>query len=243
MSRNKAIALIREQVANFRPVGESLLVPGLLYRSGSLTALDEAGWTAMSELGIRTVIDLRGPLEITAMPVSPAPGIIRISIPIPADDDAPVSNIADEGETITRITRAYRRIVGSHGQAIAETITTLADTRRLPAIICCTAGKDRTGIVAAMLLLALGFPRHSVEADYVATNAAMHAQHRQTIIAMANRISTFAMPKGGAANAMLRADPAYLAAALDAAGDPFRYLEQFDVSPATLRALTRQLVP
>lgn len=243
MTRDEALKLVSGQVANFRPVGEDFLVPGQLYRSGSLSILDEAGWHALGILGIRTVIDLRGPQETEAMPVLPPSSISRTWLPILADDDAPLHDIHDERETVARIVRAYRRIVDVHGNVLARLVRSLAQRETLPAVIFCTAGKDRTGIAVAMLLRAIGISPALVEADYLATNTQMRPEHRETILGMASRITTFAMPKGGAVDAMLRADPAYLAAALNRIGDPVRYLEAHDVSPANLADLARALPP
>lgn len=60
----------------------------------------------------------------------------------------------------------YEAIAFEHSDEIAAVLTLLADPDRLPTVVSCTAGKDRTGIVVGVLLAMLGVPDETVLADY-----------------------------------------------------------------------------
>jgi protein-tyrosine phosphatase len=64
----------------------------------------------------------------------------------------------------------YGRMFDDHARVFGEVLTHLADPSRLPAIFHCTAGKDRTGIAAALVLSVLGVDRETVLHDYELSN-------------------------------------------------------------------------
>src|SRR5262249_9565820 len=96
---------------------------------------------------------------------------------IPRDpaDTAPTPEATEPGE-------GYFRIVEQFGESVAEVFELLAGDAALPAVYHCTSGKDRTGIISALLLDVLGVTDDVVAADYVLTERA-HARSSAWIAA------------------------------------------------------------
>ena len=76
---------------------------------------------------------------------------------------------ADE-DPVARLTNIYQWIIRNAGARIAESLNILSEGGNLPAVFHCTAGKDRVGILAAMVLGVLGVDRDQIMQDYVLTN-------------------------------------------------------------------------
>jgi hypothetical protein len=162
-----------ERVANFRDLGGHRAGNGgrvrrrLLYRSASLdwmTAADAA--LARDELGLRTVVDLRAAHEVGPLEGHPlfASGVER--------HHAPLSNrIIEAGwECVPPYgVESYVLSLQHARPAIRGALERLATPGALPAVFHCAAGKDRTGIVAALLLELLGVSDEDIEQDYRAS--------------------------------------------------------------------------
>jgi protein-tyrosine phosphatase len=125
-----------------------------LVRSSALDALTPEGVGALRKLGVVRVIDLRSPGE-----GDPAAHDIAVSA-MPAYDPA-------EGVPATgRLEDVLERLIDTRGEALAGIIGAIAETDGAVAVHC-TIGKDRTGLVIALTLLAAGVSEHDVIADYV----------------------------------------------------------------------------
>ncbi|MGD9796739.1 MAG: tyrosine-protein phosphatase [Acidimicrobiia bacterium] len=171
-----------EACFNFRDLGGYETVDGRtvawghVYRSDMFHRMTEADRGRLHELGLRTVVDLRSTAELgrygrfdhhevdfhhhplfeeetTRLP--PLPGL---DDPEPADPAGAYLLIAEEGAA-----------------AMAAAVRVLAE-RDHPAVFHCAAGKDRTGMLAALLLTALGVPEDVVVADYQLTDLALPRQ-------------------------------------------------------------------
>ncbi|MFT3854673.1 MAG: tyrosine-protein phosphatase [Ilumatobacteraceae bacterium] len=133
---------------------------GRVIRTAGLDCLDDAGRGMLAQLGVRTVVDLRREDERVERPN--ALGTLEVAtVHVSIGSAAP----AAEREVIT-LEEAYLRIVTDAGAALATAVGELARPGALPAIIHCTAGKDRTGIVVAFLLALLGVDDEVIAADY-----------------------------------------------------------------------------
>jgi protein-tyrosine phosphatase len=79
---------------------------------------------------------------------------------------------AADGGAAGMMANLYRRFVNGEGPraAFARTLRLVADADQLPLLFHCTAGKDRTGWLAAVILDALGVDRETIVADYLRTN-------------------------------------------------------------------------
>ena len=173
-----------EGTLNFRDVGGYPTRWGravrrhVVYRSDSLAAVGDAGWERLSELGIREIFDLRYDLERRTAPYQAPDGMRATTLAIgPREvqtEAADVFELLKSGGPddfgVDYMIDLYQRMFADHAEVFGELLTHLADRRRLPAVFHCTAGKDRTGIAAALLLSALGVERETVLDDYELSN-------------------------------------------------------------------------
>ncbi|WP_146058371.1 tyrosine-protein phosphatase, partial [Streptomyces sp. SM9] len=119
---------------------------------------------------------------------------------------------------------AYRRMVLSPGarSAYAALVQTAADDGTHPLLFHCTAGKDRTGWGAALLLLLLGAGQDAVRSEYLAVNDAVRARYEPHVRRFVER--------GGdpeIAAVLTEVRPAYLDAALDALTERWGDIERY----------------
>jgi protein-tyrosine phosphatase len=150
---------------------------GRVFRSASLAGLTEADLTLFGATGIRTVCDLRGEREAarapSRLPVAGAPEVVRL--PIEPRVGASLRDLLAReeatGEDVQDLLRtAYAAYATDHLPRYRALFDLLLREERLPLLFHCSAGKDRTGFGAALLLTALCVPRDTVVADYLATN-------------------------------------------------------------------------
>lgn len=154
---------------------------GRVFRSELLASLDAAELATLRGLQIRTVFDLRNPHEqAAAKPDWPttddAVQWYRMEHELPvagADLRQLVKNLkvgalnAQGAEGIMRDT--YRKMPEHYSDVIGELFNTLNHADAGAALVHCTAGKDRTGFVCAMLLSALDVPMNTILQDYLAS--------------------------------------------------------------------------
>ena len=145
-----------------------------LFRSdhlGDLTAADQA---RLATLGIDRAIDFRGQAERAARPYR-LPGAAQHSLAIEPTVLQRMQDMLAAGRELTApVTVAlmqdlYRSLVNDEAHRFAELFDHLLQADA-PVLFHCTAGKDRTGFAAALILLALGVPRPRVLQDYLLTN-------------------------------------------------------------------------
>ena len=166
---------------NFRDVGGYRTTDGRavrwgrIYRAGSLAELTEADVTYLGRLGLRLSCDLRSREEVENNPDRLPPGAIARQTPIAAE----VGRLR-RLVTLFRLRRRIQKMLqqvyvimlDQNGPLLAGILRAAADPPNLPLVIHCTAGKDRTGLAVALLLLSLGVPEETVIADYTLSNRA-----------------------------------------------------------------------
>lgn len=167
--------LRRAGLLNFRDTGGVAVAPGvrlrkgLVYRSDSLHHLVEPGATYLLErLGVRHVIDLRAGPEIAMDGRGDlgAMGVRYSAWPMPLTSASPTVRLAT-GEFLGR---RYMEFLDQAPESIIGAIRSLGETDGTPAVIHCSAGKDRTGVVVATLLDLLGVPHEAIVRDYQKTS-------------------------------------------------------------------------
>jgi protein-tyrosine phosphatase len=154
---------------------------GKLYRSDALHGLTDAGRRQFSELGIRLVIDLRDATELEKSP-SKLAGLGVDTRHNPIFEEGNVPGTAE----ITTLLDIYRLMVRSHAQRLADAVRLIADSGTEPVLVHCTAGKDRTGVVIALALLAAGVDREQVILDYVASEENLRGEWSEAMMAAAS---------------------------------------------------------
>lgn len=221
-----------------------------LYRSGSLAGLGPEGVEDLRALGLHGICDLRTSRERSADPYhwSADLGLSYWS----RDYETSFGELrqllaadhAGAEEAREAMLAGYRRLPFEQAPAYAELFRRLA-AGELPVLFNCSAGKDRAGTAAALVLTALTVPRDTVIADYVLTDSL--AQLETTMVRRADARSLLARQSPEVIRAILGCDPAYMHAALDAvgAGTPAfeAYLENtLGIGPAALESIRARLL-
>lgn len=148
---------------------------GRVYRAGSLAELTGDDLTYLSRLGLRLSCDLRSEEETRARPDRLPDGATALRRPIVAEVNRlrrMISLFRKRHRLQALLQEAYTVMLDQNGAIFAGIIRDAADPANLPLVIHCTAGKDRTGLAAALLLRALGVPEATVIADYTLSNRA-----------------------------------------------------------------------
>ncbi|MBI5716296.1 MAG: tyrosine-protein phosphatase [Burkholderiales bacterium] len=145
-----------------------------LFRSDQLGDLTPADHEVLAGLGIAASFDFRGVDERAAAPYE-VPGLAQHSLAIEPTVAQHMQAITGAGRTLTvpvvegLMRDLYRGLVNEGAARFAELFGHLLRAEA-PVVFHCTAGKDRTGVAAALVLLALGVPREAVMRDYLLTN-------------------------------------------------------------------------
>lgn len=139
----------------------------------------ESDRDAYASLGLKTVIDLRCDVELEESPTKWPDATSATLISIPIEDGAPgtstdllapyLNDASTEPFTIDSMVRYYITAFEGHGDDFVRGIDALADDATLPALIHCSAGKDRTGMLVALILSILGVDREAIIEDYAQT--------------------------------------------------------------------------
>lgn len=166
--------------SNFRDLGGYAGADGRavrwrrLFRSDHLAGLTPQDERVLSGLGLARAVDFRGPAECAASAYV-LPQVRYHALPIEPMVMLQVKQMAVEGRQITApvavglMQDTYRAFVSDNARQFAGLFEQLlADNT--PLVFHCTAGKDRTGFAAALVLLALGVSRDVVMQDYLLTN-------------------------------------------------------------------------
>lgn len=152
-----------------------------LFRSDHLGGLTASDHSTLQALGIRRAFDFRGLQERQAEPYD-VPGLVQHPLPIEPTVAQEMQALAQARLPLTPqrmeglMEDLYLRMVDREAARFAQWFAhLLADDS--PQVFHCTAGKDRTGLAAALLLRALGVPQPVVEADYLLTNEHYRRRH------------------------------------------------------------------
>ena len=161
---------------NSRDLGGIRAVDGLtrqrmMFRSDAPVELGAQGRSAVRALGIRSAIDLRNPVERELDPPDfDGTGVELHNRPVLGDGFEVIKDAS--------LAEIYRHMLSERGDKLAEVVRLLATPGTLPAIVFCSAGKDRTGLTSMLTLAAVGASEDDTIADYAATERNMHGEFR-----------------------------------------------------------------
>ena len=150
-----------------------------LFRAEHLAGLTEADRAQLAQLGVTRAVDFRGGAERAATPYQ-WPGITAHALAIEPTVVQRLQDLAAAGQRLTvpvvqgLMKDLYQALVTEQAPRFAQLFALLLQDET-PLVLHCTAGKDRTGVAAALILLALGVPRAVVVQDYLLTN--LHYRH------------------------------------------------------------------
>jgi protein-tyrosine phosphatase len=169
-------------VSNFRDFGgltaggNARVVAGRLYRSANPARVTDEGVAQLTRLGIATIVDLRGtaerakaladfgavPIAIRATPIEPKTSVrLREMLTVPGTRAGQIRDL---------MIASYRGYVNEAAVDFGAAFQAILAESEGPLLVHCTAGKDRTGFVVAVLQAALAVPRDAIFEDYLATN-------------------------------------------------------------------------
>lgn len=209
---------------------------GLLYRGASLHRLRPDQVELLAPLGLRTAIDLRTSAE-SAASTYPGPTTRARGLPIFERGPEFPARIDDPAATLTA---TYLWMLEQARATIPRIFALLADPDSYPAVVFCAAGKDRTGIVCALVLDQLGVSRAEIAADYALSDAPAEALRLR--VAAARGDEPDPVP-AGIYRAPARAILDFFAAVDDCFGSPDGYLEEVGVPlPEVRRSLRATLL-
>ncbi|MER5865886.1 tyrosine-protein phosphatase [Kitasatospora sp. NPDC002040] len=143
---------------------------GEVYRSDDLSKLTDADLAKLRRLGIRQIFDLRTPAEQKSAPDRIPAGATVVNANVLGVADTGAFNVTSPAAAVQAMVDAERVMVSADSAKSAYRGVLGAADDRGAILFHCTAGKDRTGWANAALLTALGVPRTTVEADYLASN-------------------------------------------------------------------------
>ncbi len=161
-------------LGHYRTQGGETVLPHRLFRADHLGALTGEDVARIRALGVRRVLDLRGVDERSAAPCA----LPEVAVHSLAIEPTIVQKLSDlvaaghrltPGEVIAHMQDTYRGFVRHNTRRFAELFVHLLE-RDEPTVFHCTAGKDRTGFAAALVLRSLGVAEDDVMRDYLLTN-------------------------------------------------------------------------
>ncbi len=211
--------------ANFRDLGghvvpdAGMVRPLRLFRSDHLGALTADDAAKMAQLNIRRIFDLRGAAERETA-VCALDGVTVHSLAIEPTIVQVLSDLTDAGHTLSErdvvghMQDTYRGFVHQSTHRYAALFGHLLESDD-PLVFHCTAGKDRTGFAAALILLALGVPHDDVMRDYLLTNERLKPKSEWKGLA----------PE--AASVLYRVQPEFLDAAFEAVEQAYGGVESY----------------
>jgi len=181
--------LILEAVHNFRDLGGYPTGDGrvtrwrTLYRADGLQRCSPADVEALRALDLHTVIDLRTDRELEErgrFPVDLYPVTFH-HLPV-IDVTWDVESVGDHDRAADFLFHQYRSLLAYGEPLFAKAFHLLGLPGALPAVFHCAAGKDRTGILAALILAAMGVPHELVSEDYGLSRGAIERTREWALV-------------------------------------------------------------
>jgi protein-tyrosine phosphatase len=205
-----------------------------LFRSDALHQLDAGGTAALARLGLRTVVDLRTQPEVDNAPSALDGLSARVRH---------ISLLAGDLESLPlSLEEIYRYVIDECGDRIAAAVAPLCGADAVPALVHCSAGKDRTGIVIALVLGVLGVPDEVIAADYALSGGYLDPSRTAVI----GQLQASTGLHDELTSALLSSPPALildvLARVRAAAGSAAGYLLQHGLPEAAIARLRSALI-
>ncbi|MEX1218466.1 MAG: tyrosine-protein phosphatase [Acidimicrobiales bacterium] len=189
---------------NFRDLGGYETTSGrsvkwrTIFRADAVHRLPDNELDQLAEIGLKTIIDLRTTTEVDEGHLhDPDRGMTHVHLDVLGEVWKPLDldPNADAGDVLSDL---YVHMLGIGAPALSAAFHSLANAENLPAVFHCAAGKDRTGVLAAMVLSSLGVADHVIIADYAISGSNMTAlierlksERPEALTAMNNQPSAY----------------------------------------------------
>jgi hypothetical protein len=188
-----------EGVSNFRDLGgwqtnsSDYVIPDRIYRCADLSNITDLGRKELQQLRITKVYDLRSVPEITKNGVGRIDGVEWIHVPVFREEDYSPEKMAIRWGYYTSglegFVMAYTGILQNGGHPFGLILRHLRDSDD-PFVIHCTAGKDRTGVICAIILKLLGCEDDVIAREYELTTIGLRSDHSKILAAVAHESGT-----------------------------------------------------
>jgi protein tyrosine/serine phosphatase len=152
---------------------------GAVIRADSVRQLTDTGWAAAVEYGVRSVVDLRMDVELEADPPAELP-VEVVHMPFFADDAEAFAEVEAVTEAapdhVTARREVYLVFLERFRDNVVAAIAAVARAPKGGVVVHCMGGKDRTGLVTALLLHVAGVDDEQIAADYAASEERLRPQ-------------------------------------------------------------------
>ncbi|KAK3898232.1 protein-tyrosine phosphatase-like protein [Staphylotrichum tortipilum] len=191
------LANLRDAGGYALPSSRQAVRRGILFRSADLTQLEAEGAVALAALGVTKVFDLRSEVEVAKVgSVMEVEGVERVFVPVFREVDyspeALAERFGDYSDGPEGFVRAYAAILASAAdpahpyspfRTVLEHLAKSAEGGKAPEplLIHCTAGKDRTGVLIALILSLCGLSDEAIANDYALTDLGL-APRKEEIV-------------------------------------------------------------
>jgi protein-tyrosine phosphatase len=153
---------------------------GLLFRAGDLYQPSDGDKALLEQKGIRTIVDFRGTREAARSPDA-ALGTVKKTqaLPIDAGNMMDLSQVERGVNAADLMEKLYRVLVDKARPQYREFFKILSQKANAPLLFHCSAGKDRTGLAAALILSALRVERELIYQDYLLSHTYLKEKYRE----------------------------------------------------------------
>lgn len=230
---NPKRALTLQGTSNFRDLGGYPAAGGKhvkwgrIYRSADISKLTDADLLALQSRHVALVCDLRGPQEVAQAPDRLPAGTRRLALPAGSEHIDPRLLLGGsknlDRDSLMRAVYTNISFFKAKYKPMFDELLALDNGQAL--LFHCTAGKDRTGIGAALVLAALGVDRATILRDYAATDVYWQAGRAQSLQRLA--LAGLSAEAVNTVRPLLAANPAYLAGTFAAIDRQYGSLDDY----------------
>ncbi|KZT35550.1 hypothetical protein SISSUDRAFT_160575 [Sistotremastrum suecicum HHB10207 ss-3] len=191
--------VVVDGVSNIRDLGGYPLPHGnvskkhVAFRSAEVSSITEKGKEQLRRLGVSVVYDLRSDLELAKFnaPLPDIPGVEVTRVPVFKSEDYSPDSLAKRyalyaSGKIESFMQLYTQILDNAGPAYSTILRRIRDKPNEAVLFHCTAGKDRTGVLAAIILSLAGASDQDIATDYELTQIGRAAVREQIMARIAN---------------------------------------------------------
>ncbi len=225
---------------NFRTLGglriDSLshVRPGKLFRSDSPSKYTAGDWEKLESMGVGMIIDLRSDKETEDDDYQVPENIRYIHNPVYRQDpmrDAFRILLYERHNLSRMMEEGYMNFVKGKAETFGQAINLISENPDKGIVFHCTAGKDRTGVLAALILSVLGVDRETIVYDYALSNHGFESNFNAFLEKGSSQLERFGVPPREM-EVLFAVDPAWIICALDGIESEFGSVESYLLNEA-----------